>query len=166
MPFGLSILAIKAITAAAILAALTASYFGWQSHQRGIGRAETQALWDADLAKRTAEALKASEAVRARESELQSKVAKVDHDLQTQKVLRIAADKHASDSLQRLNAALASGGKSSADTSSSSGVDGDPRDGIISECSSTLVGVDQEARKLADQVISLQGYAMLVCQAK
>ena len=43
--FGLSTIAIKAIAAAAILAAVTAAYMGWVSHQRNVGRAEVRAEW-------------------------------------------------------------------------------------------------------------------------
>ena len=159
--FGLSY--IRIAIALAAVAAIAAA--GWKIHHTGVvaGRAEVQAAWDADIALRTAAALKASEAARATELVLQTKVARIDHDYQTQKSLRVVADKRAADSVQRLEAVLATANTANSNTSPTSGVDGaDPRNAIIGECARSLVTLDAAYGKLANQATALQQYALSV----
>lgn len=158
-----SILLIKAIAAVLTLAALTAALWALERHVEGLGAAKVQARWDKDLAERTEKALAASETNRLRELAARIEVGKVDHELQAQKVLRVAADKRSSDSLQRLNAALASGGKSTSDIASAGGTDGDPRDGIIANCADSYRRLESATRIVESQVAGLQSYATKVC---
>ena len=154
----------KAAAAAAILAAL-AGIYAWQVHiQRNVGRAEVRALWDADIAQRTAAALQASEAARAKEQELQTKSQRIARDYQTEKARRVAADSLAADSLRRLQTAISAGSDTAApDTAAAAGVDDDPRNSIVAECSSALLALDRAARSLAGQTIALQNYTAGVC---
>ena len=127
------------------------------------GARAVQADWDADLAKRTVAALAASEAARATEQALQSKVRKVANDYQIEKTRRTAADLLAADSLRKLQAALAGGGAPGADPAAPARADDDPRDGIIAECAGAVVTLDAAARRLAGQASALQDYAAGVC---
>jgi hypothetical protein len=127
------------------------------------GARAVQADWDADLAQRTVAALAASEAARAAELALQSKVRKVANDYQVEKTRRAAADLLAADSLRKLQAALAGGGAPGADPAATARADDDPRPGIVAECAAALIGLDKEARRLASQTVALQGYAAGVC---
>ena len=159
--FGISYIRIAA--AVALVVAISAA--AWKLHHTGVvsGRAEIQAQWDADIAVRTAAALKASEAARAKEQVLQTKVARIDHDFQAQKTLRVAADKRSYDSLQRLEAVLATASKSDSSTSATSGTDGaDPRPTIAAECPRQLVALDAAYGKLADKARALQDFTSSV----
>ena len=127
------------------------------------GARSVQAEWDADLAQRTVAALAASEAARATEQALQTKVRKVSNDYQVEKTRRAAADLLAADSLRKLQAALAGGGATGADPAAPARTDDDPRPGIVAECAAALIGLDKEARRLAGQAVALQGYAASVC---
>lgn len=128
------------------------------------GKHQVRLQWDASIAQQTAAALATSEAARAREQILQATTRKVAHDFQVEKTLRAAADARASDSLQRLDAALASiASAAGADPAAPARTDDDPRDGIIAECAGALVGLDKAYRGLADQTRALQQYASGVC---
>lgn len=156
--FALSYIRVAIIIA--VLAAIIAA--GWKIHhtifQAGYNERDGEAK--AELAVRMAEAVKASEQARAKEQALHAKVERIDRDFQTQKTLRIAADKRSSTSLQRLEAILASAANTtSANTSTSAGADGaDPRNAIIGECSRNLVALDAAYGKLADKATALQLY--------
>jgi len=159
--FALSYIRI-AVALAAVVAIAAA---GWKIHHTGVvsGRAEVQAAWDADIAVRTAAALVSSEKARATEQVLQTKVEKIDHDFQVQKTLRVVADKRSSDSLQRLEAVLATASAANSNTSATSGTDGaDPRPTIAAECSRQLVALDSAYGKLANQARALQDFTSSV----
>ena len=159
--FGLSYIRI-AIALAVVVAIAGAA---WKLHHTGVvsGRAEIQAQWDKDIAVRTSAALVASEKARATEQVLQTKVARIDHDFQVQKTLRVAADNRTADSLQRLETVLATASKSDSSTSATSGTDGaDPRNTIIGECSRQLVTLDAAYGRLVGQATALQQYAISV----
>ena len=146
------------VAIAAALALAMGGRWCWVQGARGV-----QVEWDADLAKRTDQALAASEAARAADQSLLSKVQKVSHAYQVEKTRRAAADLAVADSLRRLQAALAAGAAPGADPAAPARADDDPRSGIVAECAAALVGLDKEARKLASQAAALQGYAAGVC---
>lgn len=137
-----------ALAAALILGA-------WRVHhnidQGGYDRAQTEY---------TAAALKASEAARAKEQELQTKVAKVANDYQTEKRRRAADAVVSAGRLRELETVIAAA--ASADTGATSGTDADPRLGIIAECSRAIVRLDEAVKQLADQTSALQQYARAV----
>lgn len=149
----------KAVAAIVIAVVLAGTH--WRVYTRGQN--DVQAEWDADVARRTSEALAASEKARAKEQELQTKARKIDVAYQAEKSRRAAADRVAADSLQRLESALAGNNRSPEDSAAASGTDGDPRDGIIAECATALVQLDQAHRGLVAQTKALQGYAADVC---
>lgn len=133
----------------------------WSAYRSGKHAVRLE--WQADIAQRTEAALIASEAARAAEQALQSKVRKVANDYQAEKIRRAAADLLAADSLRQLQAALAGGAAPGADPATPARVDDDPRSGIVAECAAALVGLDKEARRLAGQTVALQDYAAGVC---
>lgn len=146
------------VAIAAVLALAMGARWCWVQGAKGV-----QAEWDADIARRTANALAASEAARATEQALQTQVRKVANAYQVEKTRRAAADLAAADSLRKLQAALAAGAAPGADPAAPARADDDPRDGIIAECAGAVVTLDAAARKLADQTRALQGYAAGVC---
>lgn len=145
----------------AIVVALALAMWGRWCYVQGAKGVQVE--WDADQAQRTAQALAASEAARAAEQALQTKVQKVANAYQAEKTRRAAADLAAADSLRKLQAALAAGASTGADPAAPARADDDPRSGIVAECAAALVGLDKEARRLASQTAALQGYAAGVC---
>jgi hypothetical protein len=120
--------------------------------RQAIGYSKAQAEY-------AAAALKASEAARAKEQELQTKVTKVANDYQAEKRRRAADAVLNADRLRDLQAALAD---NSSNTPATSGTD-DPRDAIINQCASSLVILDGDFKSLAAKASSMQSYASNVC---
>jgi hypothetical protein len=117
------------------------------------GKAVVRAEW-------TAEKLAQSEAARQREKGMTIANAKIDKDLQNEKA-RIAADgKRLADGLRDLRTVLASD-----NAGTSSGTD-DPRDAIIDQCATAVVGLDEYAKAVALKASGLQRYAREVCLIK
>ena len=157
--FGISYIRIAAALALVVAIAGAA----WKLHHTGYtaGYDKRDVEAKAELAVRTSAALVASEKARATEQVLQTKVARIDHDFQAQKTLRVAADKRSTDSLQRLEAVLATASAANSNTSATSGIDGaDPRNTIIGECSRQLVTLDAAYGRLVDKATALQQYAI------
>ena len=127
------------------------------------GRGAVRVLWDKERAELTAQALAASEAARAKEKTLIAINAKVTNDFFVQKKLRAADAVVNAGKLRDLQAALASAASDNPSTGSSAD---DPRNAIIDQCASQLVGMDEYAKSMASQVTGLQGYAGSVCVAK
>lgn len=92
------------IAAAIVLAMFLAGVY-WKGHTSGAK--SVQVLWDADIAQRTAQALEAEKAARARESELQSKVGRIDRAYQDQKRATATVTAAAADGLRNLETILA-----------------------------------------------------------
>lgn len=107
-----------------------------------------------------AKAFKASELARSKERELNIKNLKVSNDYQTEKKRRIADGVVTAGKLRDLQAVLSSpvGTNTTAITRAD-----DPRDGIIYQCSSALIGMDGYAKGVAAQATALQSYAREVC---
>ena len=145
------------IAAAIVLAVFLAGVY-WKGHTSGYKARETIA--QADDAARVADALQASETARLRERSMRVDFAKVDHELQAQKALRVAGDKRNADSVQRIENLLAEL-RASGDAGSASGTD-DPRNGIIAECTGVVRQLDQEAGRLRDKIGALQKLSSIV----
>lgn len=126
----------------------------WKAYRSGQEGVRLE--WQADIAQRTADALQAEQAARAKEQELTAKVGKVERAYQDQKRATAHVAAAAGVGLRNLESALSRQSASSAATSS--GID-DPRDTIIRECTGALVALDGDARRLADKTGGLQDYA-------
>ena len=162
--FGLSYIRI-AIALAAVAAIAGAA---WKIHHTGVvsGRAEVQAAWDADIALRTAAALKASEQARATEQVLQTKVLKVSNDYAKSQKAHAVAVASANDELRQLQAVLARPDKSSADSTATTGAYGTgglERD-ILGDCAKTVVQLAITADRLEGKVVGLQDYIRSVAR--
>ena len=140
----------------ALVAVLTFTHgFAYKS-----GRSAVRVQWDKERAETTAAALVASEAARAKEQVLTTANAKVNNDYQAEKRRRAADAVVSNNRLRDLQAALNS--PSGADTATADRAD-DPRDGIIDQCATALIKLDEYAKGVASTAIGLQGYASSVC---
>ena len=129
----------------------------WKLRHGGLvdGRAEVQTQW-------TAATLAASETARLREQAAQKANERVDREYQASKN-RLAADSRANaDGLRVLQAAIKQPGA----TASTSGGDYDPRNTIIDQCASALVGLDEYAKGVASKATALQDFTSSVCIGK
>jgi hypothetical protein len=127
------------------------------------GRAAVRVLWDADVAQRTAEALKASEKARQVEQELSRKVRNVTTSYHAARANTDHVAAAAAVGMRNLQSLLTKPSAAASDPAPAAGADDDPRNGILAECAGSLVRLDKEARRLADQTIALQSYAIGVC---
>ncbi len=148
------------LAAAAVLAVALAGTH-WKAYTSG--QKDIQARWDADITQRTAEALADSEKARAKEQTLQAENRRIANAYAAEKTRRAAADVAAADSLRRLESALAGNYRTPDDPAATSGVDDDPRDGIIAQCGSALVQLGAAHRGLVAQTKALQEYTARVC---
>lgn len=145
--------------AIALAIALAASH--WKAYTSG-GKS-VQAEWDAQTLALTQAALAAEAANRAKEQVLQTKVQKVSAEYAKQKQVNADLAKSLDDSVRELRSAIDS---ASAEVASSpSGADGDPRLGIIAECSGVVAALEFGNKKLASQVKGLQDLTSGVCLA-
>jgi len=142
--------------AAAIALALAASH--WKAYTKG--RDVVRAEWALDVAERTQAALAASEAARARESELQTKVGRVDRAYQDQKRATAHVAAAAADGLRNLETILAAPAVPSSSAAASSGNYGvgSPERELLGSCAASLAGMGKEADRLALKVLTLQEY--------
>ena len=142
--------------AAAIALALAASH--WKAYTKG--RDAVRAEWALDAAERTQAALAASEAARARESELQTKVGRVDRAYQEQKRATAHVAAAAADGLRNLEAILSAPATASSGAVASSGNHGagSPERELLGSCAASLAGMGKEADRLALKVLTLQEY--------
>jgi len=158
---GVAVFSLQAKLIALVILATVLAGTHWKARQSGYKARETIAL--ADDAKRVAAALEAEQKARVREQELTAKVGKVDRAYQESKRNTVAVAAAAGRGLRELETALARPRAAASDPATSSGVDDDPRSAILAECAGALVRLDKEARRLADQTIALQNYAIGVC---
>lgn len=146
--------------AAAIALALAGTH--WKAYTKG--RDVVRAEWALDAAERTAAALAASEAARARESELQTKVGRVDRAYQEQKRATAHVAAAAADGLRNLETILAAPATASSGAVASSGnygagsVDRE----LLGSCAATLARMGQEADRMALKVLTLQEYVRTI----
>jgi hypothetical protein len=144
--------------AAALIVALALSAGAWKAYS--MGKASVQAEWDADVAQRTAQALEAEKAARARESELQTKVGRVDRAYQDQKRATAHVAAAAADGLRNLETILAAPAAASSGAVAASGNHGagSPERELLGSCAASLVGLGKEADRMALKVLTLQEY--------
>lgn len=142
--------------AAAIALALAGTH--WKAYTKG--RDVVRAEWALDAAERTQAALAASEAARARESELQTKVGRVDRAYQESKRATQHVARAAADGLRNLEAILAAPATASSGAVASCGIDGagSPERELLGSCAASLAGMGKEADRLALKVLTLQEY--------
>ena len=143
-----------------LVGGLVIALWGWHWNDKRIAVADAIAVVQAE---QVAVALAASEAARAKEAELQSKVTKVANDYQTEKKRRAADAVITAGRVSDLKAALDS---ATAENPPAPGGTDDPRNAIIHQCTSALIGMDEYAKDLADKTGALQSYARDVCLAK
>ena len=127
------------------------------------GKAVVRADWDKERLAQVQAAAAASEARRMKERSLSLSNDGVTNAYLKEKSILVAAQRATDDKLRELQAAIGSG--AGVDSAPLGGAD-DPRDAIIDQCSTALVGLDEEAKGLALKATGLQGYARLVCLAK
>ena len=142
--------------AAAIALALAASH--WKAYTKG--RDVVRVEWALDVAERTQAALAASEAARARESELQTKVGRVDRAYQESKRATEHVARAAADGLRNLEAILAAPAVASSGAVASAGNHGtgSAERELLGSCAASLVGMGKEADRMALKVLTLQEY--------
>jgi hypothetical protein len=143
---------------AGFVAALCLGAWRFEAHieQKGYDRAQ---------AEYTAAALKASEAARVKEKELQAAVTTVEkRHAETKR--RAAADAVAAgNELDLLRSALADRSTGSQDTAAASRIDGPgglERD-LLGACAANLTNLASEADRLESKVVGLQDYVKNVC---
>lgn len=113
----------------------------------------------------TAAAFTASESARKRETELSVINEKITQNAELQKTRNAAAVAVTAGRLRDLKSALASVDTTSA-TATPAHLTDDPRNKIISECTSALVTLDEYAHGVGLQARGLQRYVGDVCLAK
>ena len=141
-------------------------YGAWQWRHGGYvkGKAEVQALWDVDIAARTAKQLATEQANRAKEQDLNNIIGGLKNEITVNQAQRDIARAANADSLRKLKAALDSQrSEARADSTSTSRAD-DPRDVIVYQCAGAIVTVDEDAKRLTDKVTGLQKYILGACK--
>ncbi len=144
--------------AAALIVAVFLAGTHWKAYTKG--QDAITAEWDKDIAQRTAAALEASEAARKRESELQTKVGRVDRAYQESKRNTEHVARAAADGLRNLEAILAAPNSPASSATASSGnhgTGGVERE-LLGSCAASLVGLGQEADRMAAKIVTLQEY--------
>lgn len=127
----------------------------WVQGAKGV-----QAEWDADIAQRTAQALEASEAARATERALQTKVGRIDRAYQDQKRATEHVARAAADGLRNLEAILTAPTVASSGAVAASGNHGagSTERELLGSCAAALAGMGKEADRMALKVLTLQEY--------
>ncbi len=138
------------IAAAVLLVALMASH--WKAYVMGANSVRVQMQ---------AQALKDSEAARAKEHSLASKVESLDRDLQKQKARNADLSRALADRLREYEAAS----RAAEDSGAASGTPS-PFASIAGECARAIAALDEFARGLATTAAGLQRYAAEVSVAK
>lgn len=148
--------------AAALIAAFLLAAGGWKAYR--MGESSVQIQWDKQIAELTTAALAESEANRAKDQALQTKVRKVTNDYIAEKKRNADTAAVLAGRLSELQSTIDS--FASIDPATTSGTDGDPRLNIIAECARTANQLDGAVKEMASKTISLQEYAASVCVAK
>lgn len=144
--------------AAAIAIAVFLAGVYWKGHTSGAK--SVQVLWDADIAARTAQALEAEKAARAREQDLSTKVRKVSdaYSVARKNLDHLAAA--SSDGLRNLETILAAPAVASSGAIASSGTNGTGglERQLLGNCAAALTELGRQADRLEAKVIGLQDY--------
>lgn len=130
------------------------------------GRAAVRAEWDKDIADRTQQALKAEQAARAKEAELQTAKQKAEERYAKQKKLDAAARAAAGAELDGLRNELAAlDSVTSKDSSTTARTDGAGRleRELLGACTQSLADLAAEADRLETKLVGLQDYVRGVC---
>jgi hypothetical protein len=154
--------------AVAFLTALMVVLAGthWKAYH--AGGAAVQAKWDKDASQRAQQALQAEQAARKREQDLATQKRIVEERYANDKRKAAAAAAGARSELDRLRSEISRPACTGADCDSAAarGVDaGAVERQLLGQCAAALVGVAQDADRLAATVIGLQAYVRSVCQA-
>lgn len=154
--------------AVAFLTALLVMLAGthWKAYH--AGGAAVQAKWDKDAELRAQQALQAEQAARKREQDLAAQKRKVEERYANDKRKAAAAAAGARSELDRLRGEIAQPACVGADCDPAAaiGVDGGAVERqLLEQCAAALVGVAQDADRLAATVIGLQTYVRSVFQA-
>ena len=123
------------------------------------GASGVRQKWQAEVALQTAQALALSEANRAKEKVLQTKVQKVMVNFENAKKSNVALATRLSDSLRDFDAELAlSEARGDALGSTRANGPGAVEYQLLRNCSANLGGLSVQAQRLADKVLGLQNY--------
>lgn len=144
--------------AAAAVVAVALAMSHWKAYRSG--QDAITADWQADIAQRTAAALEASEAARKRESELLTKVGRVDRAYQDQKRATATVAAAVAVGMRELETALAAPAVASSDavaTTRDHGTGGLERE-LLGHCARTVQAMAGEAQRLQGKVVTLQAY--------
>jgi ATPase subunit of ABC transporter with duplicated ATPase domains len=145
---------IRLVIVALVLVVLAGTH--WKAYLNGR---------DAVRAQYQARELAAHKAAREREQELVAQRQKAEELYVTEKRKAAAAAAGARTELGRLRDQLAAGRPAPTDPATPIRVDGgSPEAQLLGACASALVGVAEDADRLAAQVIGLQAYVRGVCQ--
>lgn len=128
------------------------------------GRAAVRVEWDKERAEMMAATLEADKAARSKEQVLNEANARVTNDYLVQKKLR-ASDSVVNDGRLRDLRSTILADKPNTNSNTIERTD-DPRDSIIDQCATALIGLDQYSKDLALKTIGLQRYSESVCLAK
>ena len=149
----------------ALLLVLTGTH--WKAYH--AGGAAVQARWDKDAAQRVQQALQAEQDARKREQDLAAEMQNVEKRYANDKRKAAAAAAGAQSELDRLRSEISrpACAGASCDPAATRGADAEAVERqLLGQCAAALVGVAQEADRLATTVIGLQDYVRSVCQAK
>lgn len=138
-----------------LVGGLAIALWGWHWNDKRIAVSDAIAVMQA---KQVAAALAASEAARAKEAELQSKVTKVANDYQTEKKRRAADAVSLNDSLRQLQASIDSPTSTSASSPGRVNGTGGLERELLGNCSKALAEMAITADRLEGKVVGLQGY--------
>lgn len=150
--------------AAAIALAVLGAAWKWRHGGVVQGRAEVQALWEADIARRTAAQLAATEKNRVKENALNLALNQLRSRHVKDLARRDATATAVADSLREFAASAQPGksGYAAGDPASTHGVDDSDR-AIADQCAAALGAMDGYAAGLASKVTGLQAYVADVC---
>ncbi len=142
----MALLSWRVWTAVALAVALAASH--WKAYH--MGQAEISAAWAAD-------SLAQASAVREAADLVQAKLRKANDDLQIEKKRRAADAVRSADSLREFQAAIGGGGPDATAPGGTHGAGGIESE-LLGNCAQALVGLGQEADRLAGKVVGLQDH--------
>lgn len=148
----------KALLYLGLAAAAVAGYAYWAHVQQEKGAAENEQVHAKEAFKEGERQLAKQQTLIAAKAAVEKKYAQAKNEAAVAGAARDAAQ-------QRLRNELAQRGQPGGDPTTCRGVDGDPRDCIIAQCSSALGRLDGAVKNVANQVSGLQGYAREVCLA-
>ena len=126
------------------------------------GEKSIRTAWDAAITAQALETLKVSEAYRARETGMQTKLKKAEADYATAKKLNADLAAGTADSLRDFEAANRSAAAADPGTRPGTAGPGGLEYELLGSCAKALVQLGQEADRLEAKVIGLQDYIKAV----